>query len=490
LPASFQETSMTINKYLRKELLFPLFTSLLALFFLVGCQKQPSLLFGNTYADEGTGANIILVDTNTIIMSTVLVDSTSTAATGFLQVGSYNDAYLGNITSRAYWQVAPPTTLPTLDPRATTYDSIGLVLFAKTGNPYYGDSTAYQTYKVNQVDTIWELANGQNGWFSNDSLPLGPDLGSTSVRIFPNLNTALNLSNTSQGTGDTVRIPMDKDLGQQLYNMIYNKSDTITNTTIWQRWFHGLCLSPGGSNVANFMYGFKDSAIMRIYYRQNGVISTGAFIDFNITQKSFQFNNIITHYGKDGHQGTPSDNLIRPVAKPQIPPTTVSTLTNHVSFVQSIGGLNVKLTFPNISSIALRADYIGMLRATLTVKPVPGSFTTTWRLPPAVGIFSTDQNNLLGLPIPAAGLSGAQTGALQLDYFHPLNTVYTYDVTNFIKAQVLNQSPVATQSGLVLSIPSPGNTGAFNRLIIPDQTYPIDQRVTLNVYYISLYPHQ
>src|SRR5689334_16591152 len=119
---------MTINKYLRKELLFPIFSSLLALFFLAGCQKQPSLLFGSTYTDQGTGANIILVDTSTIIMSTALVDSTATSGTGYLQVGSYNDDYLGNITSRAYWQVAPPTSLPTLDPRSTTYDSIGLDL--------------------------------------------------------------------------------------------------------------------------------------------------------------------------------------------------------------------------------------------------------------------------------------------------------------------------------------------------------------------------
>lgn len=486
---------MTINKYLRKELLFPIFSSLLALFFLAGCQKQPSLVFGGSYTDQGTGANIILVDTSTIIMSTLLVDSTATTATGYLQVGSYNDDYLGNITSRAYWQVIPPTSLPTLDPRSTTYDSIGLVLFAKTGNPYYGDTTVFQKYVVNQIDTLYQEANGQNGWYSKNSLPLGPVLGSASVRIFPNLNTLLSLSNTSQGTGDTVRIPMDRALGEQLYNMIYNKSDTITNGTKWQKWFHGLCLSPGGNAngnpVANLIYSFKDSAVMRIYYRQNAVISTGAFIDFPIGNKSFQFNNVITHYGGNGGwQNKPVDSLVRPTRLPQTPPMTTSNHTRHVSFVQTIGGLNTKLTFPNIRSIALRADYIGLLRATLTVRPVPGSFSTTWLLPPAVGIYSTDQNNLLGLPIPAAGISGAQTGALQLDYFHPLNTVYTYDVTNYVKSALLNTNVNAEQSGVILSIPNPANTSAFNRLIIADQSYPVDQRVTLNVYYISLYPHQ
>src|SRR5579871_6847093 len=175
---------MTRHKYLRKELLFLSLLSLLALFSLIGCEKQPDLLFGSTYTDDNTGANIVLVDTATVLMSTIYVDSTATAATGYHMVGSYNDDYLGKISSRSYFQVAPPTTLPTLDPRADTYDSIGLVLFAKPGNPYYGDTTVYQTYVVNQIDTLFQFANNQVAWYSNRSFPLGPDLGSTTVRIF------------------------------------------------------------------------------------------------------------------------------------------------------------------------------------------------------------------------------------------------------------------------------------------------------------------
>jgi hypothetical protein len=476
---------MTKYNYLRKELLFTLSSSLLALFFLIGCQKQPSLLFGNTYSDENTGANVVLVDTSTIIMSTVFVDSTTTAGTGYLMAGSYNDDYLGNVNSYAYWQVTPPSSLPAIDPRADNYDSIGLVLFAKTGNPYYGDTTVTQTYMVNQIDTLVQLPNGESIWWSNYSLPLGPELGEASLRIAPNRPTAQG-SNTSQGTGDTVRIPMDKALGAQLYNMVYNKSDTLITGSKWQNWFHGLCLSAKTSaGVANLIYGFQDSAIMRIYYRENGVISTGKFIDFDLASKGTQWNNIYTNY-----TGKPIANIRRPTQRPQTPPATRSDSIGHAGYVQSIGGLNVKLTFPFISSIALRGDYIGLLRATLTVRPIPGSYSTTWRLPPAVGVYLTDLNNLIGVPIPAIGAAGNQNGNLTLDYFHPLNSAYTYDVTSFVKAQVVNPSPAAVQTGIMLSVPAPANVAAFNRLIVADQSYPVDQRVTLNVYYISLFPHQ
>lgn len=475
---------MTIHKYLRKELLFLSSFSLLASIFLIGCQKQPSLNFGSTYAEQGTGANIVLVDTSTVLVSNLVIDSVPTASTGYLMVGNYNDDYIGKVSSRAYWRANPPSPLPTLDPRAANYDSIGLVLFAKPGNPYYGDTLAFQNYVVNQIDSIYDFANGQSEWFSDQSQPLGPDLGNTSVRIFPNRPT-LNSTNTSQGTGDTVRIPMDKALGQQLYTMIYNNSDTLTNIAKWRRWFHGLCLSSPSTSTANLIYGFKDSAIMRIYYRENGVVSTGKYIDFGLGEKGFQYNNI-----KTDPTGKPIANLVRPTQNPQVPPATLSSKIGNVGYLQNITGLTLKLTFPNISSIALRPDYIGLLRATLTVRPVPGSYTTTWRLPPQVSIYSTDQNNVIINTIASTTSAGVQTGSLILDYFHPLNTVYSYDVTNFVKTQILNQSATASQAGVILSITSPGNTAAFNRLIMADQSWPKNEQVQLNVYYISLYPHQ
>lgn len=473
---------MTKHNFLRKELLFFLSCLLSVFCFFPGCEKQPTLNFGPTYADDNTGANIVLVDTASVDVSTIYTDSTATAATGYLMVGSYNDAYLGNVRSRAYLQVIPPASLPTLDPRIDTYDSMGMVLFFKPGNPYYGDSTQYQYYMVNQVDTLWQLGAFQRGWFSSYSLPLGPMLGESSVKIEPNrpVNFA---SNTSQGTGDTVRIRMDDNLGRTIYNMIYNKSDTVVKSNQWLQWFNGLCISPDPSKgVANFMAGFKDSCLMRIYYRENAEISSEKYLDFTLTNKSFQFNNIVSA------AGTGFKSLI--TQDPQTPPAISSATTGHAGYVSTINGMNVKLTFPYLSSIALRRDFIGLLRAQLIVRPVPGSFSQIWRLPPAVGIYYTDLNNLIGTPIPAVGLAGAQTGVPLIDYFNPLNSVYTYDVTTFVAAQLTNPSPAASQTGLMLSIPAPADNAAFQRLIVADQTYPKTEQIILNVYYISLYPHQ
>jgi hypothetical protein len=481
---SIKKTSMIIHKYPTKKLLFFLSFFLTALFIFSACQKQPVLGdFGSSYIDDNNSAQIIVVDTATISVSTTYVDSTATAGTGYLLVGSYNDDWLGRVASRAYVQVAPPPSLPAIDPRIDTYDSIGMIFFFKPGNPFYGDSTQFQTYVVNQVDTLYQLPDYYHGWFSSYNLPLGPDLGSASVKIQPN-RPFLNGSNTSQGAGDTVKIRLDDQLGQTIYNMVYNRSDTVKTSTQWLNWFHGLSVSPAAGPPANVINGFKDSCIMRIYYRENALISSEKYIDFNFTNKSNQYN-----YIRTDRTGKPINNLNLPTQPVQPPPLTASSQIGNAGYVQSMEGLNVKLTFPFLSSIALRRDYIGLLRAQLVVRPVPGSFSTMWRLPPQIGIYTSDQHNTIIGALPAVGSGAAQTGNLLLDYFNPLNTVYTYDVTNFVATQLVNPSPVALQTGLILSMPPPSNNTSFTRLILADQSYPINQRITLSVYYISLFPH-
>jgi hypothetical protein len=477
-----KKTSMTtIYHYLRKELLV-ISSFLAALSFLTGCEKQPNLgQFGLTnVADNGT-ANIVVVDSSTIVLSTVYVDSVASAATGYMQVGTYNDAYMGQVTSQAFLQVRPPANLPALDPIRDFYDSIGMAILFRKSNPFYGDTTLAQTFEVHQVvDTLYQLPPYSIGWFSNQYLPIGPSLGSTTVTIAP------SLPYTSQNAGDTVKIRMDDALGQQLYNMAYNKSDTLTTLTTFLNWFKGLCITPGAGEPGGTMYGFFDSCLMRVYYRENvNGASVTKSIDFTLYTRPAQWN-----YITNDRTGSPIASLVTPTNVTQPPPTTPSSATGHASYVDNILGLTTKLTFPYLNSISQRPDYIGLLRAQLTIVPLAGSFSTTWTLPPQVEVFNTDLHNLTGSPVYAPGTGTPQTGSVVPNYLQPLLTSYTYDVTNFVSTQITNTAQGANQVGLMLSIPNPANLSQWRRLVIADQSFPIEERITLSVYYISLYPHQ
>ncbi len=474
---------MTIkHHYLRKELLI-LSSLIAALSFLASCEKQPDLgQFGYSNVPDNGSANIVAVDSSTVLLSTVYVDSVYSSATGYLQVGTYNDAYMGQVTSQAYLQVRPPAGLPALDPQLDFYDSIGMAILFRKSNPYYGDTTLPQTYEVHQVvDSLYQLnLPNQTGWYSNNYLPIGPSLGATTVTIAP------NLPYTSQNAGDTVKIRMDDALGQQLYNMAYNRSDTLLNLTTFLNWFKGLCITPGAGKPGGAMYGFFDSCLMRVYYRENnnGASKTKS-IDFTLYTRPSTWNYITIN-----RSGSPTANLVTPTSTIQPPPTTPSSMTSHASYVDNILGLTTKLSFPYLNAISQRPDYVGLLRAQLTVVPLAGSFSTTWTLPPQIGINYTDLHNQLGSPIFSTGSGTQQTGGLVPNYFAPLLSTYTYDVTNFVASQISNSTPGNNQVGLMLSITSPANLTQWRRLAIADQSFPVQQRIVLTVYYISLYPHQ
>jgi hypothetical protein len=372
--------------------------------------------------------------------------------------------------------------LPALDPERDAYDSMGMVLFFRKSNPFYGDTTLPQTFEVHQViDSLYQLnAPGQLGWWSNNYLPLGPSLGSTTVTIAP------NLAYTSQNAGDTVKIRMDDALGQELYNMAYNKSDTLMNLPTFLNWFKGLAITPGSGSPGGTMYGFFDSCLMQVYYRENtnGASVTKA-ISFTLYNRTGQWNYITTN-----RTGSPMANLAKPTTSAQPPPATPSSLTGNASYVDNMLGLTTKLTFPYLSAISQRPDYIGLLRAQLTIVPLAGSFNTTWTLPPQVGVYFTDLHNELGPGIFSQGTASAQTGNLTPNYLAPLLSTYTYDVTSFVANQIANTAPGANQVGMMLSIPSPANLSQWRRLAIADQSFPLQQRITLTVFYISLYPHQ
>ncbi|HTR27784.1 MAG TPA: DUF4270 family protein [Puia sp.] len=470
-----------IHHYLRKELLI-LSSFILAFTFLTSCEKQPNLgQFGSSNVTDNNSANIVVVDSSTVLLSTVYVDSVASASTSYLQVGTYRDAYMGQVTSQAYLQLRPPSFLPALDPQRDAYDSIGMTLFFRKSNPFYGDTTLPQSFEVHQVvDTLYQLPSYSNGWFSNQYLPLGPSLGSTTVTIAP------NLPYTSQNAGDTVKIRMDDAIGQQLYNMAYNKSDTLTTLSTFLNWFKGICITPGAGSPGGAMYGFFDSCMMRVYYRENtNGVSKGKSIDFILYTPSTQWN-----YITNDRSGSPLANLVTPTSVTQPPPSTPSSLTGNASYVDNMLGLTTKLTFPYLSAISQRPDYIGLLRAQLTVVPIAGSFSTTWTLPPQIGIYRTDLHNQLGGAILSSTTGAQQTGNLTPNYLAPLQSTYSYDVTNFVATQINNTAPGANQVGLMLSISSPANLTRWQRLAIADQSFPTQQRIILSVYYISLYPHQ
>ncbi len=95
--------------------------------------------------------------------------------------------FFGKVTSRAFLQLAPPSSLPKITP-FDGYDSIELVMQFKKGNPFYGDTSVNMTYQINQVNELYELHQelNQHAFTAISQLSLDPAvLGTTTVRSSP-----------------------------------------------------------------------------------------------------------------------------------------------------------------------------------------------------------------------------------------------------------------------------------------------------------------
>ncbi len=344
----------------KKNFLF--FIPVLVIFFLASCEK-PTISLSNTFINNGN-TNIIVVDTISADISTVFVDSFPTAGTRNMLIGNYKDPYFGVVTSKSFVQMGPPVNPPTIS-NIAGYDS--LVFIMRVNRSFYGDTTVKQRYFVSQLQSVIQLPNTQITFFNNSSFPYDPNvpLGSADIQISPTAGY------TSQKNIDSVKMRLPDPLGLQLFNMLYNQSDTIKNSDTFAGFFKGLCIFPDQSTPGG-VFGFNDTVVMRLFYHEPGVFSSAKYVDFPMNDGSKQFNNIVSD--RTGAPTAAINANNRDVA---------STATDGLSFVQSTTGLETKVRFPYLWKLIQRPDYVSVLKAQLIIKPITGSYSPTLALPPA-----------------------------------------------------------------------------------------------------------
>jgi hypothetical protein len=440
--------------------------SLLAIAFLSGCQK-PTVNFGQAFINSNN-TNIIVIDTATMALSTVQVDSFPTTATGNLLIGRYLDPEFGVISSKTYLQVGPPGNIPVIS-NVAGYDS--LVLIMRSNKNFYGDTTQLQRYVVSQLQSVILLPPTQFTFYNNSGFPYDStnQLGHSDVIVSPGTPF------TSQHYNDSLKIRIQDVMGQSLFNLLQNQSDTIKNLPQFISYFKGLVIYPDGNSVGG-IYGFRDSITLRLFYHEPGVVLTPKFVDFGINNKSNQFNHIAWK-----RTGTPLALLdtLMGNSKDTVSPEVASAQTGFASYIQSATGVEMKIRFPYLWKLPQLQDYLGVLKAILIVKPVIGSYSPLFSLPSQLFLYQTDQNNQLGPALPG-------NGSLSVDYIYGANTQYTYDLTAYIKQQII-AGPFSNQnSGLILTQPSPQTNTTFNRTIIGDRLNP-KTNIQLKIYYASFF---
>jgi hypothetical protein len=434
--------------------------SSLFLFIEFSCSK-PQIRFDNVYNGDNY-TNLVEVDTFTVKLSTVYLDSFQTSGTKVQLLGRYIDPFFGVITSRSFTQFGTPVPLPVIT-NYSIYDSIKLI--TRIDRTYYGDTSKLQRFNVSQLTQVMNFPPNQTSFYSNSSIPYDPTvLGSSDVLIRPVGGF------TGQGNGDSVIIKMPDSMGEDLFGLLYRNSDTITNANIFQNYFKGLTVYPDTS-LPGAIYGFKDSMFLRIYYHEPGVTINYKTTDFPIIAQNTQFNQI--KYDRSGTPTAPLNAL-----NPELP----STSSGNQAFLQPITSLYVKLLFPTISDLLGYQDYLTVMKAQLIVKPVAGTYSPAYSLPPLVPLAPTTEANTIGLQLPFGN------GALNVDYVYGTNTNYSYDITTYIQAALNQGAPNNAKNGIILITPATIFNTNFSRAVIGDEFNALkSNQISLQIFYASYY---
>ena len=445
---------------------------IISLFIVASCQKV-DIQYGNQALDNQY-TQVIRVDTFSVNLATVFVDSFATSGTGVTLLGGYTDTAFGRIDTKCFFDLQPPPYSNSTVYDSTTYDSLRLIL--KLAKNYYGDTAKPLHIDVSRLSQQIIFPVNASGFYNVDTFPILSKIGSGDFIVNPTFYT------------DTLSISLNDGLGQELLAKLKNGSDLdLQNSNNFLYYFNGLRLSSNAS--ANLILNCKDSSIMRLSYHKVGPDTLEKHhIDFVLNNKQHHFNNITVDRSLL-HNGLQNINHLDSIFQ--------SSALNNRAYSQYASGVVTKITFPTLYNLLKVPYYSKILTAQLKVIPVRNSWDTYYFLPPVLNLATTNLTNNVSSPLVSLGGYGAETGNLVVDYIHGDNTEYTYDVSNYVKSVILSPqaysysltNPPANNYGLLLIPPSPAAVTEFSRVIVGDQNQSKNFRTVLELYYLTIQPH-
>jgi len=403
---------------------------------------------------------VILVDTMTVEMSTINLDSLITSGQSRILIGNYDDPLFGKVKSDSYFQLSTTTYALNNSGSDTeavkfVFDSISMIL--KYDNYYFGDTTKVQTFDIHRLIQKVKPNTEDNNFYNNSALSYSPEsLGTISYKPRPIEK-------------DSINIKMSSAFGEELFQKL--KKREVTDFDTFTEYLKGFVLVPSASNSSSVIGFSANTSKVRLYYSkyQADTEETPYIVDFTILDKSKQFNAI-----SSDKSGTLLQNLSVPTSK------LTSSLTENQGFIQSGTGVSCRIDFPNIKEFKRISASGAIVAAELLLKPVNNSYSDKYPLSDSLSVYVADNLNRVSGPL-LNSQSKTVYGILnkKTDEFNE-NIGYTIPIGGFLQKEMLKQSD--SKSSLILTLPVLSK--AVNRVVLGDQKH-LNNKIQLKIYYIS-----
>ncbi|HPT11570.1 MAG TPA: DUF4270 family protein [Bacteroidales bacterium] len=407
---------------------------------LSGCSNGEYVL-GGQYLDSHM--HTVIIDTCTVKLSTVQIDSVETRNTGRGMVGRFtDDRYFGKVEATTYLSYSIPPSVPALldiKREKIMMDSCVLIMILR--GSYIGDTLKTHDIEVHKLKEAIEEPISTESFWSNDSREYNePALATYKLHPRPGtiFKSSLQFPYHNYTNHFYVRLPDTLGIGL-LNKMLDNNSSTTPTATeaaiiekSWLKYFPGIAITAGANNSGIFGFGVRTDSLcaIRVYYH---------YVDYKKIKGSFNIpvNTNRYFYGVkcDRKTGLPFSDLHVGTDDPLTGEKEVdSKKSGNVGLIQALTSTYVKVEFPYLNNLLELGDFCAITDAALLLYPADKSYSDSMPLPGKMSMYISDEHDSqLAQVTSSAGT--ALTGNLKEDEYKK-DTYYTYDISSFLSGQL------------------------------------------------------
>ncbi|PJJ67745.1 DUF4270 family protein [Chryseobacterium geocarposphaerae] len=346
--------------------------------FLFSCENE-----SNTYevGSSWTSAQskMVMIDTLTMKMSTIIMDSVTTSGKNVMLIGNIKDQTFGKVTSSSLFELTP-STYGITSPSSAVFDSI--VMYLTNTDFYYGDTL--KSFKLNAYP-LQDRIKLNNGYLYNKSNFNYSPNSVGSAEFYPRPGT----------DSSYVKMRLDQSYGLSIFNTL--KNNDVATQENFLNFFKGLALVPSSDNNAMMRFKMnstyeiqinkstkeKVSNTVRLYYHttsQNGTELLKYTLDLK-PSSTYSYNKI----GYD-FSGSELANL---TPKTPIPSQNLGNKTYLMAGI----GVFTKVEVPYLKSLKNLYQNYKVIDATLSLSPVAGYYSNSFYNPGALYYYWGDKLN-------------------------------------------------------------------------------------------------
>lgn len=428
------------------------FTLLIFSALVTSCTSE-DFVIGRKFLDSSV--RTIMIDTCTVKLSTVSIDSVKTSNKNSVLAGRLVDPNSGTTVCTAFIPFGVPVQ-PQLPEYKMIFDSLQLVMCL--GTQWIGDTTRFNYFRIHKLTEPVEPREGGE-FYSTNSIPFEAE----PLTEFSIKKESLR--------GDSVSIRLPDEFGSDLFEKMKVFDESVFGSQErFSSYLPGFALTAGDDNrnVLSFTVSEDSSMLLKIYYHYSTWVKTQGIITIKpLPTKCFY--GVVTD-----RSGTPFEDL---AAVKELP----SSQSGNMVLIQALTGSYLKIEIPHLNDLLQLGDFSTVTAGALVIYPVKGSFSKLNPLPTNLSMYVSDENNVTQGYITTYSGESLQTGNLVTDELFGIDTYYTYDITSFLQGQ-LGAFGIYKRN-LKLTVPEDKLATSLNTLVAGDMSHP-KNKIKLKISYL------